>query len=145
MEVLESPSVATWNRSVVVVNLVERCDTVSQVVVVQSVDLTLEVALTWYEGAGDAVLVGDVVLANARREESGLSYQFLVIHAGTQITIELEDLLAWCIELVVVLELTEALGLHMVDVKCGYLARDHVSHLDSVKQTTECRCGKCSH
>ena len=69
VDVLESPSVATWNRSVVVVNLVERRDTVSQVVVVQSVNLTLEVALTWHEGARDAVLVGNVVLADARGEK----------------------------------------------------------------------------
>jgi len=116
VEVLTLPSVATWDRSVVVVNLVEGCDTVSQVVVVKSVNLTLEVALTWNEGILDAVLVSDVVLANAGWEKFGLSYQILVEHAGTQITIENEDLLAWCVELVVVLELTEALGLHVVDI-----------------------------
>lgn len=145
MEVLELPSVATWDCSVVVVNLIEGCDTVSQVVVVKSVNLTLEVALTWNEGIREAVLVGDVVLANACWEKFRLSYQILVEHAGTQITIENEDLLAWCVELVIVLELAEALGLYVVDVKCGDLAREHVSHLDSVKQTTECRCGNCSH
>ena len=45
--VLELPSVATWDCSVVVVNLVKGRDAVSQVVIVKSVNLALEVALSW--------------------------------------------------------------------------------------------------
>ena len=73
-ETLDLPSVATWDCSVVVVNLVEGCDAVSQVVVVKSVNLALEVALTWNEWIGDAVLVDFVVLANTGWEKSRLSY-----------------------------------------------------------------------
>ena len=124
VETLDLPSVAIWDCSVVVVDLVEGCDAVSQVVVVKSVNLALEVALTWNEWIGDAVLVGDVALAIPGWAKSRLSYQILVVHAGTQITIENEDLLAWCIELELVLvhEVTEALRLHVIDVKCGYQA-----------------------
>ena len=74
VETLDLPSVAIWDCSVVVVDLVEGCDAVSQVVVVKSVNLALEVALTWNEWIGDAVLVDFVVLANTGWEKSGLSY-----------------------------------------------------------------------
>ena len=61
VKVLELSPVATWDRSVVVVNIIDDRDAVRQAVVVKSVNLALKVALTWNERTGDAVLIVDVV------------------------------------------------------------------------------------
>ena len=63
VEVLKSSPMAARDHPVVIVKLLDGRDAVRQAMVVKCVDLALEVALTWNERTGDAVLIVDVVCA----------------------------------------------------------------------------------
>ena len=142
VQVGEPPSVAAGDLPVVVVKVIGDGDAVGQAVVVEGIYLALEVALTWNERAGDAVLVVDVGVSQTSVSESDKVW---IVSAGAQLWIEIVDSFSGRVELVVVSDVAEALRLDVVDVKRRNLRREDVADLDSVEQSAEGGCSNSLH
>lgn len=140
VQVGEPPSVAAGDLPVVVVKVIGDGDAVGQAVVVEGIYLALEVALTWNERAGDAVLVVDVGGTSVSESD-----KVRIVSAGAQLWIEIVDSFSGRVELVVVSDVAEALRLDVVDVKRRKLRREDVADLDSVEQSAEGGCSNSLH
>ena len=108
--------------------------------VLNRIDLALKVAFPRNQRACNAILIWDLIFVVVNVLDD-----IWVEDTSTQFLVEVEDIFSWCIELVVVLELAEALRLNMIDKKRRSLIFTDVCNIDSVQQSTECRSNNLLH